>query len=411
MKTSKSGYMTRKLVDATQEVVIIEEDCHTHRGLEVNDIIDTKNGSVIEPMYDRMVGRYSLRDIVSPKTKKVLVHENELITPEIAKAIEDAGIKSVTVRSPLHCLAINGVCQKCFGLELSTNEIIQQGTAIGVIAAQSIGEPGTQLTMRTFHTGGVAGGSNITQGFERLKQLFDIIPPKPWERAIISEIDGVVDNIEQINNNTEWKISIKNKVEEIHYVAPINAKLRVKIGDTVAAGAKITEGSIEITELLKVAGIEAVRNYIIKEVQKVYRLQGIEISDKYIEIIIRQLTNKGVIVNSGDSNYFVGQVVDLNKFQIVCQDLWDKGKRNLPVVVNQVFGLYNAPSKSGSFLSAASFQDTKKTLTDAAFRAQVDNLIGLKENVILGKLIPAGTGRENTEQILADGAAMKAKEY
>lgn len=409
MKTSKSGYMTRKLVDATQEVVITEQDCKTHRGLEVKEIVDSKDNQVIEPLADRIIGRYTLKDIINPKSKKIIIGADEVITLEIAKEIEAANVEEIIVRSPLHCSSISGICQKCFGIELSTNELIKKGTAIGVIAAQSIGEPGTQLTMRTFHTGGVAGGSNITQGFERLKQLFDCIPPKQWERATISEISGKIASIDFENN--EYKIIVKNKIEEIEYTAPINSKLNVKVGDEVDLGTKIIQGSIEIAELLKVAGIEAVRHYIIKEVQKVYRMQGIEISDKYIEVIIRQLTNKGIIINPGDSNYFVGQIVEINKFQQECQDLWNKDKKNLPVILNQVFGLYNAPSKSGSFLSAASFQDTKKTLTDAAFKAQVDHLVGLKENVILGKLIPAGTGLQTTEQILDDGELMRQKQY
>ncbi|MDE6473257.1 MAG: DNA-directed RNA polymerase subunit beta' [Ureaplasma sp.] len=409
MKTSKSGYMTRKLVDAAQEVIISSEDCETIRGLEVSEIVNSSDNQVVEKLYDRIVGRYNVYDIVHPKTKQLIIAKNELITNEIANQIENADIKSVTVRSPLYCNATNGICQKCFGIDLSTNKPVTLGTAIGVIAAQSIGEPGTQLTMRTFHTGGVSGEMNITQGFERLKQLFEFTPPKKWEKSIISQISGVVKEI-NYNDNKNVQIVISNKLETITYNVPIESNLRVQVNDNVVAGSKLTEGLIDIEELLKVAGIEVVRNYIIKEVQKVYRSQGIEISDKYIEVIVNQLTNKGVIVNSGDYDYFVGQTVQVNQFKKVCQDLISKGLVP-PVMVPRAFGLENAPAKSNSFLSAASFQDTKKILTDAATKSQVDELLGLKENVILGKLIPAGTGVMKQDEILEWGNEMYKKEY
>lgn len=406
MKTSKSGYMTRKLVDATQEIIINEHDCGTRRGLKVTAIVDQKDGTVIEPLYDRIVGRNIVFDLVHDG--ELIIKANELITPAIAKRIVDLGYEEIEVRSPLQCQSQSGICQKCFGLDLSTSKEIKKGTAIGVIAAQSIGEPGTQLTMRTFHTGGVAGGSNITQGFERLKQLFDCIPPKPWEKATISEIKGRVKTI-------DWeidviKVTIENELETIVYELPIDAKLRVQEGDMVGPGSKISDGLIDVNELLKVAGINMVRDYLIKEVQKVYRAQGIEISDKYIEVIVRQLTTKVTIVNPGDSNLFIGETISINRFKEIAQDLI-ANKKVPPMILNQVFGLDNAPAMSGSFLSAASFQDTKKTLTDAAARAQVDYLVGLKENVILGNLIPAGTGLESSKTILEDGEEMLNKEY
>lgn len=406
MKTSKSGYMTRKLVDATQEIIITEYDCGVRRGLKVHDIVDTKDHIVIEPLYDRIFGRNSVFDI--KHNGKVIVKANELITADIAKQIIASGINEVEVRSPLHCESEFGICQKCFGLDLSTNQEIKKGVAIGVIAAQSIGEPGTQLTMRTFHTGGVAGGSNIAQGFERLKQLFDCIQPKPWEKAKISEIRGVVTNIELESNS--HTITIKNDLDEIAYIVPIDLPLRVKVGDEVTPGTKLTDGSIDVNELLKVARINVVRDYLIKEVQKVYRAQGIEIADKYIEVIVRQLTNKVTVVNPGDSNLSVGEIIDINKFKQICQELIKNGKVP-PMITDQVFGLDNAPALSGSFLSAASFQDTKKILTDAAAKVQVDNLLGLKENVILGNLIPAGTGLEDSETIVRYGQEMLDKEY
>ena len=295
-----------------------------------------------------------------------------------------------------------------FGIDLSTNSEIKKGVAIGVIAAQSIGEPGTQLTMRTFHTGGVAGGSNIAQGFERLKQLFDCIQPKPWEKAKISEIYGVVKNIKQDKSSNI--VVIKNEIDEIEYSIPLELPLRVKLGDKVYPGAKLTDGSIDLNELLKVSRIDNVRNYLIKEVQKVYRAQGIEISDKYIEVIVRQLTNKVIVINPGDSDLSIGEIIDINKFKRICQEMILENK-TLPTIIDQVFSLDSAPALSGSFLSAASFQDTKKILTDAASKVQTDKLLGLKENVILGNLIPAGTGLEDSETIIAYGKKMLEKEY
>ena len=407
MKTSKSGYMTRKLVDATQEIIISEHDCGVRRGAKVSEIFDTKDNIVIEPLYDRIFGRNAVFDIFDDKGN-LLVGANQIITKEIAKQIVDAGIKQVEVRSPMHCESEFGICQKCFGIDLSTNSEIKKGVAIGVIAAQSIGEPGTQLTMRTFHTGGVAGGSNIAQGFERLKQLFDCIQPKPWEKAKISEIYGVVKNIKQDKSSNI--VVIKNEIDEIEYSIPLELPLRVKLGDKVYPGAKLTDGSIDLNELLKVSRIDNVRNYLIKEVQKVYRAQGIEISDKYIEVIVRQLTNKVIVINPGDSDLSIGEIIDINKFKRICQEMILENK-TLPTIIDQVFSLDSAPALSGSFLSAASFQDTKKILTDAASKVQTDKLLGLKENVILGNLIPAGTGLEDSETIIAYGKKMLEKEY
>ncbi|WP_031488915.1 DNA-directed RNA polymerase subunit beta' [Ureaplasma canigenitalium] len=409
MKTAKSGYMTRKLVDSTQAVVIQNDDCGTTKGIWVREIRNTKDNTVIEPLKDRIVGRFVLDDIYDSTGNKILSHDN-IVTTEVANRIQKLAIREVEVRSPLHCRSKRGICQKCFGLDLSTNKLIEKGTAIGVIAAQSIGEPGTQLTMRTFHTGGVAGDTNITQGFERIKQLFDCIQPQENEKAIISQVKGEVTKIEKLpNHNFEITVAY-NDNEEVVYTTKHSAVLRVRKGDQVEPGQKITEGSIDVNELLKWAGIEKVRHYIIKEVQKVYRLQGIEISDKYIEVIISQLTNKVTITFTGDSQLFVGETISINDFIDISDKLLSTGKHP-PVAINQVFGLDNAPSKSGSFLSAASFQDTKKTLTDAAARGQRDMLIGLKENVILGNLIPAGTGLKKPNEVLALGEEMFNKEY
>ena len=411
MKTSKSGYMTRKLVDAGQEIVINQIDCGTTEGMVVREIIDSKQGTVIEKLYDRILDRFAAKDIYNPTTKELIVKSGEIIDRHVAKAIIDAGISEVEIRSVIACSLRHGICQKCFGNDLTTKKPIAVGEAIGVIAAQSIGEPGTQLTMRTFHTGGVAGGSNITQGFERLKQLLNVIPPKPWEKAEISEIIGEVTKVE--NTPTSVKVTVKGITEERTYERPFSLSggpVRVKEGDHVNYGDKIFDGVIDIRDLLKIAGIERVRMYFLKEIQKVYRLQGIEISDRYIEVIIRQLTNKVQITNPQDSEYFIGQIITINEYNEVCKKLFAERKQ-LPTAINLVFSIDDVPSLSESFLSAASFQGTKKVLTDAAVRGQVDPLRGLKENVILGKLIPAGTGLKDKETILREGEEAYAEEY
>lgn len=410
MKTSKSGYMTRKLVDAVQEITITEEDCGTTKGLVVEAIRDTKDQSVIESLASRIANRFAMSDIYDPKTNEVLVRKNEIISSAMAEKIESLGIKQVEIRSVMHCKCKNGVCQKCFGNDLTTNQPIAINTAIGVIAAQSIGEPGTQLTMRTFHTGGAAGEGNIAQGFERLKQIFDMIPPKEWEKATISHINGKVDEIKLTDDG--YQVTIKNTIinDSESYVVPFNSIFRVKVGDVVKPGDKITDGSIDINELLQVAGIAAARDYMLKEVQKVYRIQGIEISDKYVEIILRQMTNKVKVLNRGDSNFFIGQVIDINTFTQANIELISNGQTPI-TASNLIFGLEIVPSKVDSFLSAASFQDTKKILIDASARSQIDSLHGLKENVMLGNLIPAGSGLANKEEMMADGQKMYKKEY
>ncbi len=411
MKTSKSGYMTRKLVDAAQEIVIKEIDCETTNGLIVKDITDNKENTLIEGLIDRISDRFAAKDIIHPQTHEVIVQAGQIISSSKAKEIINAKIDTVEIRSVLACKLEHGICQKCFGNDLTTKKPIAVGEAIGVIAAQSIGEPGTQLTMRTFHTGGVAGGANITQGFERLKQLLDVIPPKPWEKAIISEIEGEVTDI--TTNNIGVYVTVKGISDEVTYertFASNAGPVCVTKGQKLTYGDIVFDGVIDIRELLKVAGIEKVRDYILKEVQKVYRLQGIEISDRYIEIVIRQLTNKVQIQNPGDSSYFIGQVTTINEFYGVCKNLFKKNQ-TLPTAINLVFSIDDVPSKTDSFLSAASFQGTKKILTDAAVRGQVDPLLGLKENVILGNLIPAGTGLKTREEIIQAGKKAYEEEY
>lgn len=410
MKTSKSGYMTRKLVDAAQDVIVTITDCNTKNGIYVKAIIDSKQKSVIETLSERLTNRFPIDDIINPKTKEIIIASNTIITEDNAKIIESLGILEIEVRSVLKCRADNGICQKCFGTDLTTNKMIELYTAIGIIAAQSIGEPATQLTMRTFHTGGVSGGTNITQGFERIKQLFDMIPPKEWEKSTISEITGKVESIQEIGE--EITITIKNKLNETKdYKVSINNQVRVKVGDEVEPGKKITEGSIDAKELLKVAGISKVRNYLIKEIQKVYRLQGIEIADKYIEIIIRQLTNKVQVFDPGDTALFVGETITVNRFRIANEKLMSSRTKRLATCVNTIFGLDEAPMKSDSFLSAASFQDTKKILTDASVKGQTDYLKDLKANVIFGNLVPCGTGKKQSKEINEYGDKMFKLEY
>ncbi len=393
LKTSKAGYMTRKLVDAAQEVIINNADCSTNSGLVVRKIINDVDNSLVESLYDRIFNRFSFIDIIHPETQEKIVLMGKIIDENIAQKIEDANIEEVIVRSPLHCQNKHGICQKCFGIDLSTNELIKTGTAVGIIAAQSIGEPGTQLTMRTFHTGGVAGGSSITQGFERLKQLFDCIPPKEWEKSVISEISGRVVEINFDEEENKKIVVVENTIERREYIANSKQKIKVRVNDIIYCGSKITEGSIDLHELLLIAGVNAVREYMIREVQQIYRLQGINISDKYIEVIIRQLTSKLKIVNPGDSKYFIGSPININNLKAENNALLNKNKQPI-FAVYQIFGLEDVPGKSDSFLSAASFQDTKKILTNAAVRGQVDELIGIKENVILGHLVPIGTGLE-----------------
>ncbi|MDC4184305.1 DNA-directed RNA polymerase subunit beta' [Mycoplasma sp. K3] len=408
MKTSKSGYMTRKLVDAAQEVIINDSDCNTDKGITVSSIYNSLDGGIVKTLAERIVTRYTIDPIYDEKTNEMLVGADCLITSEIAEKIAKANVTKALIRSPIYCQSIKGLCQKCFGNDLTTNDLVQVGTAIGVIAAQSIGEPGTQLTMRTFHTGGTANEGNITQGFERLKQIFDVVSPKEWELAIIAENEGVVESI--TSDESSRIIRVKTKLEDEEYRVPFDAVIRVEQNQEVYPGMKLTEGSIDIKHLLRVSGIEAVRQYFLEEVQKVYRLQGIEIADKYIEVTIRQLTNKLQVIDVGDSNYFVGQTVDINHFRKEVSNMLIANKRP-PVAINQVFGLDEAPSKTGSFLSAASFQDTKKILTDAAVKSQIDYLLGLKENVILGNLIPAGTGFMSSEEIIKAGEEALKKEY
>ena len=391
LKTADSGYLTRRLVDISQDVIVREDDCHTDHGFIVSEIRDTSQDAVIVPLFDRLVGRYTVRDVVNPTTGEVVVPGNYLMSEDDAKRIIDAGITHVEIRSLFGCETRDGVCKHCYGRNLATGEEVELGEAVGIMAAQSIGEPGTQLTMRTFHTGGVAGG-DITMGLPRVQELFEARTPKG--EAVISEITGEVVSISE--SNGRYVVVVQNDLDKKEYITNFGARLRVKVGQHIKNGEKITEGTISPKKLLEVADVTAVQKYILKEVQKVYRSQGISISDKHIEVIVRQMLRKFVVVEGGDTSLLPGTRVDMVEFTIQNENALLEGKR--PAVARPlVLGITKAALETESFLSAASFQETTRVLTEAAIRGKVDILHGLKENVITGKLIPAGTGLRDHE--------------
>ncbi len=392
LKTADSGYLTRKLVDVSQDVIIREEDCHTDHGTNVYDIKDTSRDTIITPLFSRLVGRFTIRDVLHPKTKEVIVSGDHLIDEKEAKAIVDAGVTDVEIRSVLGCESKGGICQKCYGRNLATGNVVGVGEAVGIMAAQSIGEPGTQLTMRTFHEGGVAG-RNITDGLPRVGEIFEARRPKG--EAVIASIHGKVTAIE--DNNGRYKVTITNDLETQAFDTPFGGRLRVKIGDKVLAGAKISEGAIYPKDLLKFADLNSVQKYIIKEVQKVYQSNGANIADKHIEVIIRQMTRKVLIVDGGDTDMLTGSKVDITTFTEKNEMVLHSGKTPA-VAIPRLLGITKASLETESFLSAASFQETTKVLTDAAIRGKTDVLHGLKENVITGKLIPAGRGLITEEE-------------
>ena len=386
LKTADSGYLTRRLVDVAQDVIVRENDCGTSRGLRVSAL---KNGTdEIESLQERLEGRYSKETVVHPETGKVIVEDGQLITLDTAKEIEAAGIESVVIRSAFTCNSRHGVCEKCYGKNLATGEKVEVGEAVGTIAAQSIGEPGTQLTMRTFHTGGVAG-ADITQGLPRIQELFEARNPKG--KALISEVDGTVTKVE-IDNNHVRRIYVLSEIgEEREYQDYGTSRMLVKEDDKVKRGQALTEGSIEPKELLAIAGLEAVQSYLLTEVQKVYRMQGVEISDKHVEVMVRQMLRKVRVINAGDTDLLPGSLVDIHKFTDKNKKILEK-RGNMATAKPVILGITKASLETESFLSAASFQETTRVLTDAAVKGKVDKLMGLKENVIIGKLIPAGTG-------------------
>ncbi|MDD8049498.1 MAG: DNA-directed RNA polymerase subunit beta' [Thomasclavelia sp.] len=386
LKTADSGYLTRRLVDVSQEVVVTEDDCGTDKGFVVTELLNN-DGVVMVELYDRLLGRYNQKDILDPKTGEVLVQGGVLFTEALSHKVVDAGIKEVEIRSILGCTAKDGVCRKCYGRNLATGNVVEIGESVGIMAAQSIGEPGTQLTMRTFHDGGVAGGSDITQGLPRIQELFEARNPKA--KAIISEIAGTVKEI--IDNGGRAEVVVENKLETRSYLTPFGAKLVVGKGDELAVGDKITTGSIDPKELLTVSDVRTVENYIIHEVQGVYQSQGIEISDKHIEIIVKQMLRKIRIIEGGDTTALPGTHVDTQRFTELNEEALKNGKH--PAVGRPILlGITKASLETESFLSAAAFQETTRILTDASIKGKIDDLKGLKENVLIGKLIPAGTG-------------------
>ena len=385
LKTADSGYMTRRLVDVSQDLIIREEDCGTIQGVTVREFTDEKNG-VIEPLYDRIVGRYTNKKVINPETKDVIIDKNSLITESIADKIVKAGIKEVEIRTVLTCKTDHGVCRHCYGVNLATGNMVEIGEAVGIMAAQAIGEPGTQLTMRTFHTGGVAG-ADITQGLPRVEELFEARSPKG--KSTIAEVDGKITKIEDAQG--KWKIIIHNDNEDREHITAYGAKLRVEKGDVVSAGDRLTEGNISPKELLAVTDPITVQEYILKEVQKVYRSQGVEPNDKHIELIAKRMISKIKIMEQGDTDLLPGTTVSILEFTKGNRDVIIEGKK--PAIGKPILlGITKASLETDSFLSAASFQETTRVLTEASVKGKVDKLHGLKENVIIGKLIPAGTG-------------------
>ena len=399
LKTAESGYLTRRLVDVAQEVIIGEEDCGTERGYLVKNIYEDKilrpdeKPVLIEGLFDRIVGRYTQKPILDPKTGEVIVEGDTLVDEDLAQKVVAAGVEEVYIRNVFTCESTNGICRKCYGRNMATGNLVEEGEAIGIMAAQAIGEPGTQLTMRNFHTGGVATqNGDITQGLPRVEELFEARAPKGL--AVISKIDGEITDVHDNENKTGTVIVVSNENESIEHKCDLTQVKRqnLNIGDHVSAGDKLTEGPIAPKELLEVAGVRAVQEYILKEVKKVYSSQSIDISDKHLEVMIKQMLKKVIVIEGNDSGLSAGQTLSLATMNAINEDLLFDGKK--PAKFGPLLlGISKSAVETDSFLSAASFQETTRVLTEAAVRGKVDKLEGLKENVIIGKLIPAGTGR------------------
>ncbi len=386
LKTADSGYLTRRLVDVAQDVIIRETDCESDRGLTITAI--KEGNEVIETLEERMLGRYAQRSVKHPETGEVLVARNEIITEDIARKIIEAGIEEITIRSAFTCDTKHGVCKYCYGRNLATGSEVEVGEAVGTIAAQSIGEPGTQLTMRTFHTGGVAG-DDITQGLPRIQEIFEARNPKGV--ATISEVAGEVVSIEENAGSRTKEITIKGSTDTRSYTVPFTARLKVEEGQIIDRGAPLTEGSIDPKELLRVRDVLSVENYLLREVQKVYRMQGVEIGDKHVEVMVRQMLRKVRVMDPGSTEILPGTLLDIADFTERNRSAIMNGE--VPATARPVLlGITKASLETNSFLSAASFQETTRVLTDASIRGKKDHLLGLKENVIIGKIIPAGTG-------------------
>ncbi|MEG1739384.1 MAG: DNA-directed RNA polymerase subunit beta' [Bacilli bacterium] len=387
LKTADAGYLTRRLVDVVQDIIVKEEDCGTVQGVIVKSFINEKDNTVIESFKERITGRYTNTKVLNPKTKEVIVERNTYITEQLAEKICKLGIEELSIRTVLTCKTEHGCCKKCYGRNLATGSVVEIGEAVGIMAAQSIGEPGTQLTMRNFNSGGVAGGDDITQGLPRVQELFEARNPKG--KATISEINGKVTKIE--NDNGKYIVTVTNDAETKNHTSNYGAKLAVSKGDLVIAGERLTHGAISPKELLVVTNPITVQQYILLEIQKVYRSQGVDISDKHVEVMARRMISKIKIINSGESLFLPGTMININEFTEINKKLILEGKApstGRPVLL----GITKASLETDSFLSAASFQETTRILTDAAIHGKVDYLNGLKENVIIGKLIPAGTG-------------------
>ena len=391
LRTADSGYLTRRLVDVSQDIIVREHDCGTHEGIMTYDIKD--GNQIIEKMEERLLGRYVVEDVYNPETNELIVDKDTMITEAIAEKIVNAGIEKLEVRSVLGCRSKHGVCQKCYGMGLARRDLVSIGEAIGIIAAQSIGEPGTQLTMRTIHSGGVAGVADITQGLPRVEELFEARKPKGL--AIISEIAGTV-KIKETKKKKEVVVTSSDNSKT--YTIPFGSKMKVRDGDIVEVGQPLIEGSVNPAEILALKGPEGVYEYLITEVQKVYRNQGVDINDKHIEVIGRQMLKKVRVEDNGDTDMFPGALVDMYDFEDKNNEAVQEGKR--PATGKRVLlGITKASLATESFLSAASFQETTRVLTEAAVKGKVDDLVGLKENVIIGKLIPAGTGMQRYQDL------------
>ena len=396
LRTADSGYLTRRLVDVSQDVIIREDDCGSKVGIEVYDIKEGKH--VIEPLSERLVGRYLIEDLYD-KDGNLLMDNQHMMTDEDADRIVKAGIERVKIRSVLNCRAKHGVCKKCYGANLANGKQVSTGEAVGIVAAQSIGEPGTQLTMRTFHTGGIASAEDITQGLPRVEELFEARKPK--RTGIISEIAGRV-RIEDVKRNREVVVTDEKSADERKYTIPYGYRIIVNEGDFIEKGTPITEGVLNPHDVLAVNGVEAVQDYIIAQVQSVYRLQGVDINDKHIEVIVRQMMKKLRVTDAGDTGLLAGVLTERNKVYIANDEIRERNERGEKNAFGEplreaqydpvLLGICKAALASDSFLSAASFQETAKVLTDAAIKGKIDPLEGLKENVIIGNLVPSGTG-------------------
>ena len=409
LRTADSGYLTRRLVDVSQDLIVRETDCCEGKEIPYMEIKAFSDGKeVIESLEERITGRYIAETITDPDTGEVVVKANHMCTPKraaaVMKVLDKLGRDSVKIRTILSCKSYTGICAKCYGANMATGQAVQVGEAVGIIAAQSIGEPGTQLTMRPFHTGGVAGG-DITQGLPRVEELFEARKPKGL--AIITEFGGVVE-LKDTKKKREIIVTNNETGESKTYLIPYGSRIKVSNGDVLEAGDELTEGSVNPHDILKIKGVRAVQDYMLREVQRVYRLQGVEINDKHIEVIVRQMLKKVRIEENNDADVLPGNSMDVLEYNDMNEKLVAEGKT--PADGKQVMlGITKASLATDSFLSAASFQETTKVLTEAAINGKVDHLIGLKENVLIGKLIPAGTGMKryrsvtlNTDEIVED---------